>query len=174
MPELEKPGEGGELEPVEATPIFVSRSKEASIKAIVNALWDTTENKQEIAKILEHDLIFGKYAVSEHYKIEDLQKLVVAVAETKPVVEVKPPTEEELAEIAAKEKAERDKVKAKILELWDTSDKATLAADLEFGYVFGKYANSEHRLVSYYQSIIDETMLEKNPPKEEPIGEVIP
>ena len=167
MPILEEPGLGGEEEPVEITPIF-SPEKEASIKSIVNALWDTTSNKADIPMILEHDLIFGNYASSEHYRVEDLQKLVSEVAQTKPIIEVKPPTEEELAIIAAKEKADRDKVKAKIVEL----DKVS-APDLEMKYIFGPYGTSEHRLVSYYQSIIDEIVLEKAP-KEEPVGEVIP
>ena len=172
MPELEEPGIGGELEPVEATPIF-SPEKEASIKSIVNALWDTTADKASIARKIEHDLIFGKYASSEHYKIEDLQALVQAVAETKPVVEVKPPTEEELAIIAAKEKAEREKVKAKILELWDEKTKASLSAKMETEYIFGPLGISEHRLIGYYQSIIDEVAVELDPPKEI-IEEVIP
>ena len=41
----------------------------------------------------------------------------------------------------------------------------------EIGSVFGPYVDSQRS--DYYKAIIDEVSLEKNPPKEEPIGEVI-
>jgi len=40
----------------------------------------------------------------------------------------------------------------------------------EIGSVFGPFGTSQHS--GYYKGIIDEVSLEKNPPKEEPIGEV--
>lgn len=64
-------------------------------------------------------------------------------------------------------------IKDLIYTLWDSyEDKSQMAKDIEYGYIFGLYANNEHYSIDEITRLIKEVDLEKNPPApivEEPV-----
>ena len=64
-------------------------------------------------------------------------------------------------------------IKSNIESLWDIKDtKEDIVIEIEQGYIFGKYANSEHYSREFILQLVDEIYLEKNPlPIVEPIAE---
>lgn len=60
------------------------------------------------------------------------------------------------------EENKKTEIKQLILDRWE-EEKYSLCKDIEQGYIFGKYANNEHYLLSEIISIYDEVYLEKNP-----------
>ena len=66
----------------------------------------------------------------------------------------------------------RLEIKNLILQEYDNFEKIELCRKIEYGYIFGEYANNEHYLLSEIISIYDEVYLEKNPlPEPEVIEE---
>lgn len=67
-------------------------------------------------------------------------------------------------------------IKALIYELWDSyEDKVEMSKDIEHGYIFGEYGNSEHYSIDSISDLIKEVYLEKNPlPEPEVIEETLP
>lgn len=64
--------------------------KRQEIKDLIISLWDSYEDKAEMAKHIENGYIFGEYANNEHYKIDDLTAIIAEVYLEKnplPVVE---------------------------------------------------------------------------------------
>lgn len=65
-------------------------------------------------------------------------------------------------EISAEKIAE---LKLKISEKWDDFyTKIELCTNIEMGYIFGPYAQSEHYSKDFLMGLIDAVDLEKNPP----------
>lgn len=56
-------------------------------------------------------------------------------------------------------------IKDLIYTLWDSyEDKVQMAKDIEYGYIFGTYGNSEHYTIDSINDLVNEVYLEKNPP----------
>jgi hypothetical protein len=73
-------------------------------------------------------------------------------------------------EITAEKIAE---IKANIVLEWDNVyTKEELVTKIEMGYIFGKYAQSEHYSKEFISGLVDEVDLEKNPlPEPDPVIE---
>jgi len=60
--------------------------------------------------------------------------------------------------------AKRKEIKDILLKEWDVAiDRTTLATETMEGFIFGKYATSEHYPIDLFTEIIAEIDLEKNP-----------
>jgi hypothetical protein len=68
----------------------------------------------------------------------------------------------------------RDEIKAILLKEWDSyPDKTKLANMVIEGYIFGKYAHSEHYLIEDILPIVQEIEKEKTPVAKENENEII-
>lgn len=73
--------------------------KRQEIKDLIISLWDSYEDKTELAKHIENGYIFGEYANNEHYMIDSLTAIIAEVyLEKNPPPVVEPIIEEPIVE----------------------------------------------------------------------------
>lgn len=73
--------------------------KRQEIKELVISLWDSYEDKTELAKEIERGYIFKPYGENEHYLIDDIVAIIAEVnLEKNPLPEPEPIIEEPIVE----------------------------------------------------------------------------
>lgn len=55
---------------------MITENKKVEILAFINAEWNNYEDKNEMAKEIEHSYIFGPLGQNEHYLIDDIMALI--------------------------------------------------------------------------------------------------